>query len=70
MVPTMSRVIHLGVPHDVIINIAVHYQPRYNGNISHEGTKTQRKKNFVKNFVSWCLGGENLLFDKSFATMM
>jgi len=35
-------------------------------------TKTLRhkEKKFIKNFVPWCLGGEYLLFDKSFASMM
>jgi len=51
--------------------MALNAQPGKTGKISHKGTKTLRKKDYcLFVFVPSCLGGENILFEKSFANMM
>jgi hypothetical protein len=54
----------------VIAELEFKLNPDKPKRIATKAPRHKEKMIIIKNFVPWCLGGENILLDKSFANMM
>jgi len=53
-----------------LVKYTVNPNPDKPERIATKAPRHKEKMIIIKNFVPWCLGGENILLDKFFANMM